>query len=67
MTSQGTSQHYSLLPLWFVKEHRESNTLQIIPKSLHLDTWLIRIEMTLISISGIKTNNPEGILSTTGY
>lgn len=67
MTSKGTSQHYSLLPLLFVKEHRESNTLQIIPKSLHPDTWLIRIETTLISVSGIKTNNPEGILSTAGY
>lgn len=62
MTSQGTSQSYSLLPFVFATKNntRESNNLQIILKSLHPDTWLIRIEMTSLSISGIKPNNPEG-------
>lgn len=54
-----TSQHifwvYSLLPFVFAMENNtgESNNLQMILKSLHPDTWLIRIEMALISISGI--------------
>lgn len=70
MTSQGTSQPYSLLlPFVLATENttRESNNLQIILKSLHPDTWLIEIDMTLISISRIKTNDPEGVLSTTDY
>lgn len=55
VTSHGTSWVYSLWPFVFAMENNtgESNCLQMILKSLHLDTWLIRIEMALISISGI--------------